>query len=452
MVTVATEASAARRCAFAVVRRVFERGAYADRALHAEARVLDGRDRSLAMRLAYGTIQRRATLDHLVVALSGRPVEELDPAVLAALRLGLYQLHFADGIADHAAVNESVTLARSAGAARGAGLVNAVLRRSTREGAALLEALDDRSPQDAAVMHSLPVWLAERWFAELGPDEARALMRTVNEPAESALRVNTLLAGAEELGGRLPVAAHRDPVLADALVLDGPFDAHGSQAWREGAFMPQSRASMLVALAVDPSPGERVLDLCAAPGAKTTHLAALMQGSGSIVAVERHRGRAEALERTCLRMHAGNVTVEVSDARSPRAGGGTFDRVLVDPPCSGLGTLQSRPDLRWRASPESIERLVAEQAQIMDVAAAAVAPGGRLVYSTCTLSARENEAQVDDFLGRHPDFGLAPARSDLHAWEHPSVQGLLLALPHRHRTDGFFIARLDRRNTGPAEG
>ena len=208
--------------------------------------------------------------------------------------------------------------------------------------------------------------------------------------------------------------------------------------------MPQSRASMLVSRAVDPSPGHRVLDLCAAPGAKTTHLAALMEGRGSIVAVERHRGRAEALERTCRRMRADNVTVEVSDARHPRPDGEPFDRVLVDPPCSGLGTLQSRPDLRWRASPESVERLAAEQAVVLDVAAAVVAPGGRLVYSTCTLSARENEDQIRDFLRRHPSFSLAPVRSDLAAWEHPSVPGLLLALPHRHRTDGFFIARLDR--------
>jgi 16S rRNA (cytosine967-C5)-methyltransferase len=273
-------------------------------------------------------------------------------------------------------------------------------------------------------------------------------MRSMNEPAESALRVNTLLAEADGLMGRLPVAAHRDPALPEALVLDGPFDAHGSAAWREGAFMPQSRASMLASHAVDPSPGHRVLDLCAAPGAKTTHLAALMEGRGSIVAVERHRGRAEALERTCHRMRADNVTVEVSDARRPRPGGETFDRVLVDPPCSGLGTLQSRPDLRWRASPESVQRMAAEQSEVLDVAAAVVAPGGRLVYSTCTLSVRENEDQVRGFLRRHPSFSLAPVRSDLSAWEHPSVPGLLLALPHRHRTDGFFIARLDRARAG----
>lgn len=466
MPPVTAPASPARRCALRVVRRVFERGAYADRALHAESRGLEPRERALAMHLAYGTVQRRATLDHLIEGLAGRPTAELQGPVLAALRLGLYQLHFADGIADHAAVNESVALAREAGAGRGTGLVNAVLRRATRDGAQLLGQLDDRTPEAAAVAHSLPLWLTELWFSEFGAPDARALMSRCNEPAESALRANTLVGGPEGLAAELPVRCHRDPLLTEALVLDGPFDAHGARQWRTGAFMPQSRASMLVSRAVDPQPGHRVLDLCAAPGAKTTHLAALMGGGGSIVAVERHAGRGAALQRTCARMQASNVRVEISDARRRRPSGQVYDRVLVDPPCSGLGTLQSRPDLRWRASPEGIRRLAADQSEILDVAALAVAPGGRMVYSTCTLSATENERQVTAFLGRHPSFSLDPPDSDLRPWEHPTVPGLLLALPHRHGSDGFFIARMSRaaqtahrapagapgRNGAPAEG
>lgn len=419
--------SPARACAFTVIRRVFERGAYADRALAAEAAGLAPRDRALATRLAYGTIQRRATLDHVAGALVGRSLEALDPPVLAALRLGLFQILLLDGVADHAAVNESVELAK---AARGGGfrLVNAVLRRSTREGAAILDALDDETPEGAAVLHSVPEWLARLWWTELGPLAARALLAQINEPPESALRVNRLVASIEEVLAELSVPAHRVPDVPEALVLDGPFDAFGSELWRTGAIMPQSRASMLVARALDPAPGARVLDLCAAPGAKTTHLAALMDGEGELVAVERHAGRAESLRQTCARMHAGLVRVEQGDGARARSDG-TFDRVLVDPPCSGLGTLQSRPDIRWRSSPENVAALAMIQSQILAAGAAATAPGGALVYSVCTITRAEGEGVLEGFLGENPEFVL---------------ESRLQLMPHVDGTDGFFVARLRR--------
>jgi len=223
-------------------------------------------------------------------------------------------------------------------------------------------------------------------------------------------------------------------------VLDGPFDVQGSELWRRGAVMAQSRGSMLVARMLAPVAGERVLDLCAAPGAKTTHLAALMEDRGEVVAVERHPGRAAALADTCRRMRASSVRVVVADAAALRLEG-RFDRVLLDPPCSGLGTLQSRPDRRWRASPEGIGELAVLQARLLEVAAAHTRPGGVLVYSVCTISRREGERLIDRFLA---------ARSDWHAEDlgalHPqwgSGSNLQL-LPDRDGTDGFFIARLRR--------
>ncbi len=442
--------SPARVCAFAVIRRVFEQDAYADRALHAEARGLDPRDRALAMALAYGAVQRRLTLDHLAAELGSRPPERLDPPVLAGLRLGLLQLLFLDGIAEHAAVNESVELVKPASRG-GAGYVNAVLRRAIREGPRLLAALHDEDPDSAAVRHSVPPWLARRWWQELGPDTARALLHAVNTPAESALRVNTLVSDSQAVLGALPTGTRRAAdlsrgpadMLPEGLVLGEPFDAFGSPLFDAGAIMPQSRGSMLVARILDPAPGERVLDLCAAPGAKTTHLAALLAGEGEIVAVERHPGRAEALRRTVGRMHADGVEVITGDAVA-FGGEGDFDRVLVDPPCSGLGTLQSRPDLRWRARPEAIDELGALQGAILTAGAAALAPGGRLVYSVCTISRREGPEVVARFLERHPGFAAEDLASKLPSLGDPAVAPHMQLLPHRDDTDGFFVAALRR--------
>ena len=419
--------SAARECAYAVVRRVFEQDAYADRAFHAEARRLGGRDRSFAMALAYATVQRKGTLDHVIAAFSQRGPERLDAPILAALRLGLTQILLMDGVADHAAVHESVELAKRH-ARGGSGLVNAVLRRALREGRDLVASLDDATPAHAAVLHSVPPWLAELWWSELGPERARALLAAVNRPAESAVRVNTLVASVSAVSAGLGVACHAAAGIPEGLVLDAPFDAHASRQWERGELMPQSRASMTVSRALAPASGERVLDLCAAPGAKTTHLAALTGGAAELVAVERHAGRAEALRDTLARMHVRGATVETGDAGAPRRGPG-FDRVLVDPPCSGLGTLQSRPDLRWRTNPGRIADLSAQQARILAAGAEATAAGGTLVYSVCTISRAESEAVVEDFLSDRPGWVAdAPLR----------------LAPDTDGTDGFFIARLRR--------
>jgi 16S rRNA (cytosine967-C5)-methyltransferase len=391
--------SPARRAAHAVVLRVLTQGAYADRALRGEARDLAPRDRALAKQLAFGTVQRRLTLDHVIAARADR---RLEPPVRAALQLGLFQLLFLDGVADHAAVSEAVELAKPSPGHR---LVNAVLRRVAREGA---ELPPDDTPEGAAIRHSHPEWLVRRWWDELGAEETRALLAADNEPAELALRLNPLAADVPL--GDLPGERHGDTV-----VVDEAFDAFGHPAWMAGGFTVQSRASQLVAPAVDPRPGERVLDLCAAPGGKTTHLAALMGGEGEVVAVERHPGRAEALRRTCARMRAHNVSVVTADAATFEDAHG-FDRVLLDPPCSGLGTLRSHPDLRWRASPSQIERLATEQDALLDRARALLRPGGRgvVVYSVCTISRAEERLQGTEI------------------WR---------TLPHRDGTDGFYIAR-----------
>jgi 16S rRNA (cytosine967-C5)-methyltransferase len=443
----------ARACAWAVVRRVFEEGAWADRAIHGEAGRLrlDPRERALATRLAYGTVQRRAALDALIAHLSGRPVAELDPPVLAALQLGAFQLAYLDRVPAHAAVGESVELAKAASPG-GARLVNAVLRRAAREGRAWIEALPEDTPAAAALRHSHPEWIAAMWWEALGPDAARALMAAGNEPAEGALRANALRTTPEALRAALPVPSHPAPGVPEGLVLDAPFDVFGSPLWTEGRLMPQSRAAMAVSRVLGPLPGERVLDLCAAPGGKTTHLAALMEGRGVVVAVERHPGRADALRRTTLRMGADIVEVRTGDAAAAHEPA-AYDRVLVDPPCTDLGTLAGRPDARWRKHAGQPEELARLQAAILHAGADALRPGGTLVYSTCTISPAENERLVAGFLAARPDFAADDLPADLAAsgapvWEHPRVPRHLQTLPHRDGTDGFFIARL--RRTGGA--
>ncbi|MGI8728656.1 MAG: 16S rRNA (cytosine(967)-C(5))-methyltransferase RsmB [Solirubrobacteraceae bacterium] len=416
MVVATPAVTPARRAAFAVVRRVFEQGAYADRAFHAEARGLDTRERAFAMQLAFGTVQRKLSLDHMIEQLA-RPVAELDAATLAALRLGIYQLAHLDAGGKHAIVGESVELAK-AGHGGGHRLVNAVLRRAARE---LPPLPGDDGPAGAAVAHSYPPWLVELWWQTFGADETRALLRRGNEAAEVALRANALVTTRDELARALPVKTTPADELPEGLVVDGPFDAHGHELWRAGAYATQSRASMHVARVLDPQPGERVLDLCAAPGGKTTHIAALMGDGGAVIAVERHAGRADALRRTCARMGAASVTVQTGDAAAFTAQE-PFDRVLVDPPCSGLGTLQGHPDLRWRVTPAAIETMAAAQKRILAAGLAALRPGGTLVYSTCTLSPAENERLI-------AGMGLKP-RSER------------LLLPHRDRSDGFYIASL----------
>ena len=441
------EPTAARVCAFRVLQRTFQEGAYADRAFRAEATRagLDGRDRAFAQRLAYGAIQNRATLDYVATSLSARAAEAIDPPIMNALRLGIYQLALMDGVPDHAAVGETVDLAKRYGQG-GHRFVNAVMRRAAREAGDLIAELTDDTPAEAAVRHSHPEWLVRMWWDALGAEQTVALLERDNGPAENALRINALLVTGPEVAEELASqGVESRPVddLPEALVVTGQFDAHGSNLFRSGAVMPQSRASMLVAHAVDPQPGDRVLDMCAAPGAKTTHLAALLGNDGEVVAVEKHGGRAKSLAENCERLGADCVTVREADAGDVD---GEYDRVLLDPPCSDLGTLQARPDVRWKKDEASVARVAAEQARLFDAAADRVRAGGTLVYSTCTISPDENERQVASFLERRPGFRVDAMPEPVASYVDPADGGLAQVLPHRHGTDGFFIARLTRHN------
>jgi len=404
--------SPARSAAYDVIRRVFEHEAYTDRALRTAAAGLDDRDRSLARQLAYGTVQRTRTLDYVIETVGRRPARKLDEPVRAALRLGAYQLVFLDGVPRYAAVNESVELVRRARLERAVPFTNAVLRRLADEGRACVEALPESTWEEAALRHSYPDWVAETWWRDLGADSALALMQAQNEAPPTVVR---LVRG--EIDGRpdddVPGAWHVDHM--------------DDRMFEEGRVWPQSVGSQLAGICVGSQAGERVLDLCAAPGGKTTMLA------GDVVAVEASASRARELEENVRRLGATNVRVVCADGRELPDDLTGFDRALVDAPCSGLGVLAARPDLRWRSQP-----LPELQLELLQAAAARVRSGGSIVYSVCTVNRDEAEAVVDA-AGLEVDATLA---DEWPQFRHGTRPEFLQTLPHAHRTSGFFIARL----------
>jgi 16S rRNA (cytosine967-C5)-methyltransferase len=396
--------SPARAAAYETVLRVFEQEAYADRALRTAAASLDQRDRAFAQRLAYGSIQRVRTLDYAIEQLGRRPVRKLDPPVRAALRLGAYELGFMQ-TPRHAAVNEAVELVRAAKLERAVAFTNAVLRRVAEGIDSLLASLPD-----GALKHSYPDWVEQVWTRDFGREEALALMRAQNEAPETVVRLV------------------RGEIEGEPTDIPGAYRVQrvDEEAFAEGRIWPQSRGSQLAGLVVKSNRGERTLDLCAAPGGKATMLA------GEVTAVDKHPGRARELEENAARLGASNVSVVCADALELPPELRDYDRALVDAPCSGLGVLASRPDLRWRGEP-----LPELQLALVRAAADRVRPGGTIVYSVCTLNADENEAIVEA-----SGFTPEPLGEEWPEFAHPKRPEFLLTRPDVHGTSGFFIARL----------
>ena len=401
-------ASPARRAAYETLLRVFEQDAYADRAFRTAAKDLDERERAYAQRLAYGAVQRVRTLDHAIETLGKRPVRKLDPPVRAALRLGAYQLGYTD-TAPHAAANESVELVRGARLERAVPFTNAVMRRLAEGMRGLLGSLPE-----GALKESYPDWIHDVFVRDLGADGALALERAMNEPLETVIRV---VRGAPPVGAEptdVP-GAYRIDRVPEGLVDSG-------RIW------PQSRGSQVAGLAVGAPDGERILDLCAAPGGKTAQL------KGDVTAVEIDPGRASELRANLVTLRHKATVVEADGTDLPPELTG-FDRVLLDAPCAGLGGPAQRPDLRWRARP-----LPELQSALLAAAAERVKPGGTILYSVCTMNADETEA-VLDASGLEVDPTLA---EEWPQFVHPRRPEFLLTLPHVHGTSGFFVGRLKK--------
>lgn len=444
-----TPTAPARVVAARVLERVAHDEAFADLALDAEItrRPLDPRDAALATELVYGTLRWQRYLDWILAPHSKRPLGELDVRALVILRMTAYQIALLERIPTFAAVNDAVTLARRPGSPVHR-YVNAVLRSFARRGAREREPRPPADPVDAiAVRQSHPTWLAARWIARYGEEDAVRLMRAMNERPPLTLRTNTLRTTREALAERLRreqvIDVRETPAAAEGLEVTHGGAPGAWPAFGDGWFAVQDEASMLVSRLLAPQPGDVVGDTCAAPGTKTTHLAQLMDNQGRILAFDPQPARLARVPDAAARL--GVTIVETTEGEvemlAPRFAD-TCDAVLVDAPCSNLGVLRRNPEVKWRRVEGDIAQNAEHQCGILVAAAILVKPGGRLVYATCSLEPEENEGVVAALLASRSDFAIDRPRD----FPLPlDDDGFLRCLPHRGGTDGFTAVRLRRR-------
>ena len=436
----------ARRTALEVLRRCRTNHAWADAALGPALRRdgLTGADAALCSRIVYGVLQNQALLDFYLAAWCSQKPEHLQKPLQDILRIGLYQILFLDKIPVSAAVNESVELAKACGRGSAAGLVNAVLRRAGRERNQLPPIPDKDHIAYLATKYSHPRWLVKRLTALLG-DETESFLAADNTPAPLTVQVNPLKTTAADLTADLAargVTARPHPWVPGCLELTGAGDLTALEPFRRGDFLVQDGAAALVAPVAGVRPGDRVLDVCAAPGGKSFSAAFAMENQGSILSCDLHENKLKRVREGAARLGISCIDTAATDGQIFRPEWeGQFDTVLVDAPCSGLGIIRKKPDARYKTL-ESLFTLPVVQDAILRNAARYVRPGGTLVYSTCTILPEENQQVTDAFLAETPDFVRTPFRLPDPIGQTP---GEITLWPHRHGTDGFYICRMTRR-------
>lgn len=424
-----------------------QKGAFADAALDRVLNSADtgAADRRLVTELVYGCVRRSRTLDALVTQFAKRSAEQQPPKLRLILHLGLYQLRYLDQIPPSAAVDTTVNLAKQNGLSGLSGFVNGLLRQYLR----LQEAgpdplhLPDDPVQRLGIRHSYPDWIVQVWQDRWGLVETEKLCVWMNQPPHLDLRVNTLVTSVEQVEAAMRSAEIPSQRIADVPQgLRLPLGMGAIQnlpGFAEGWWTVQDASAQLVGHLLEPQPGETVIDACAAPGGKTMHLAELMQDQGTIWACDRNPNRLKKLQENIRRLSLHSIHIQTGDSRILTQFVDQADRVLLDAPCSGLGTLHRHADARWRQTPDSVQQLVQLQQELLETTATWVRPGGTLVYSTCTLHPLENEGVVQAFLAQHPDWTINPCSQP---WA--SAEGWLTVLPHQQDMDGFFMVRLQK--------
>ncbi len=450
--------TSARAMALEVLYRVDSEDAYSNLALNSvlEKYQPEKQDRGFVTEIAYGVLRTQNTLDWVLGRFLKKPVAGLTPWIRNILRAGVYQLMYMDKVPESAAVNESVNLAKRYGHKGTAGLVNGVLRNVVRNLPGITYPDPEKEPlQHIAVKYSHPAWLVERWLKEYGFAETVQLCTANNAIPPNAVRTNTLRISRDELKMRLEeegIRVTEGRFSPETLILEGFKSVGGISAHREGLLLVQDESSTLVGHALKPVPGSLVIDACSAPGGKTTHLAQLMGNSGRIVACDVHEHKLALIRENAARLGITVIEPMLLDAARLHAGfTRQADFILVDAPCSGLGVLRRRPEIRWRKEPAAIKELQSLQLAMLESAVACLKPGGVLVYSTCTITEEENIGVFREILRRQPVLkpeslaGYLPESINGMPGLETLEDGFVQFLPHRHGTDGFFIARM-RKN------
>jgi len=435
-----------RTTALAILRSA-EQGVFADSLLDQARREFDTRDAAFILELVYGTLRNRTLLDWTLNRFSAQPIEKTDAWTRNILRLGAYQLLFLDKVPASAAVNTSTELAKAYG--KKSGYVNGLLRNVERNRNAISYPGPDDPVRRFSVLYSHPEWLVRRWVRRFGPETTEAILRENNHPAPLVIRTNTMKTTREGLKASLAAdgAETRESRYSQAgLELVSSPGLKTLTSFREGLFMVQDEAAQLVGLMLAPRPGEVVLDACAAPGGKATHLAELMQDEGTLVALEADPQRIERIRENSRRLGISIILPVIGDASTYQKG--AYDKILIDAPCSGLGVFRRHPDGRWNKSEKNIRERQALQSRILENCAMLLKPGGALVYATCTTEPEENEDVVAAFLAAPgSDFVVDDPRPHLPAQAAKLVdeKGFLHTYPGATEMDGFFGARLVRK-------
>jgi 16S rRNA (cytosine967-C5)-methyltransferase len=434
-----------REVALEALYAVDRRHAFSDRLLHKLLRdhPMEPRDAALVTNIVRGTLRWQGRIDVLLNHYIKIGLDALPPMIQNILRMGVYQMLYMDKIPPSAAVDESVKLAKKFGHPGTAGLVNAVLRKMVTEKDNLPEPrLGDNPAPALATIYSHPEWMVNRWLARFGLEETKALLEANNSAPPVTIRVNAAKVTRDEFLKRLhemSLTATPGQHHANSIRVHGDFAPASVPSFHQGLFTVQDESESLVVDLLDPQRGDRVVDLCAAPGGKTSQIAEQVGGTGLVLAVEAQRGRLKPLAENRDRMLMPNTALVLADGRKLRLKKGA-DKVLVDAPCSGLGVLAKRADARWRKTEAGIRQIAELQAELLQAGAELVKPGGVLVYSVCSMEPEEGSRQIERFLKEHPDWRLDDAKDHLPA--DVVTDGMMLILPHKHHMDGASAARL----------
>lgn len=441
----------AREAALQVLLAVEEQGAYSNLALQSVLAnsSLSSKDTGLATEIVYGTIQRLNTIDYRLQPLLKQPLAQLDALVRNLLRLSVYQLDYLDRVPDFAVLNEAVEIAKRR-KPKVAGFINGVLRNILRGGKPKFPTFEQDPVRHLALVESHPEWLVKQWISQYGTADAAAICAANNQRPALSLRVNRLRTTREELISVLAsqgIEAHPSDVSPDGVLLQEGVDVTQLEPFRQGLCTVQDESSMLVAACVAPKPGMRVLDACAAPGGKTTHLAELMQDQGEIIACDIYEHKTELIRKISERLGIGSIQTMAGDVRQLLPTLGEFDAILLDAPCSGFGVIRRKPDIKWRKSPEDVEAIREIQLDLLRSVAGSLKSGGTFVYSTCTTMQQENQDLIRMFLEEHSDFkihSLAGYMPETVVEKAAAEEGWVQLLPQHFGSDGFFICRMQK--------